>query len=61
MEQLQAVYNNTYTFDNFILSGTHTHGAPGGFLMDVLYDISQLGFCKETLDAYSNGIFKVCY
>lgn len=27
--------------------------------MDVLYDITQLGFCKETLNAYANGIFRV--
>ncbi|ERL84934.1 neutral ceramidase [Dendroctonus ponderosae] len=57
MEKLETKYNSTYTFENFILSGTHTHGAPGGFLMDVLYDITQLGYCKETLNAYANGIF----
>ncbi|XP_066146802.1 neutral ceramidase isoform X2 [Euwallacea fornicatus] len=58
IERLQEAYGDTYTFENFVLSGTHTHGAPGGFLMDVLYDISQLGFCKETLDAFANGIFR---
>ncbi|XP_050294251.1 neutral ceramidase [Anthonomus grandis grandis] len=58
INKLQAAYNQTYTHENIILSGTHTHGAPGGFLMDVLYDITQLGFCKETLNAYSSGIFR---
>ncbi|XP_076257941.1 neutral ceramidase-like isoform X2 [Rhynchophorus ferrugineus] len=57
LEKLEELYNDTYTHENFILSGTHTHGAPGGFLVDVLYDITELGFCKETFDAYTNGIF----
>ncbi|CAH1134646.1 unnamed protein product [Ceutorhynchus assimilis] len=58
VERLQKIYNTTYNYENFVLSGTHTHGTPGGFLMDVLYDITQLGFCKETLDAYSKGIVR---
>lgn len=59
MKKLQNVYNTTYTHENFILSGTHTHGAPGGFLVDVMYDITELGFSHETFDAYTNGIYKV--
>ncbi|KAL1506815.1 hypothetical protein ABEB36_006106 [Hypothenemus hampei] len=58
IEKLQEAYGQTYTYENFLLSGTHTHSAPGGFLMDVLYDITQLGFCKQTLDAYADGIFR---
>lgn len=42
-----------------MISGTHTHSSPGGFMMDVLFDISTLGFVKETFDALVNGISKV--
>ncbi|XP_060526421.1 neutral ceramidase [Cylas formicarius] len=56
LEQLRTLYGDTYTQQNFILSGTHTHNGPGGFLMDVLYDISIFGTCKDTVDAYVDGI-----
>lgn len=57
VKKLKTLYNDTYTHENFILSGTHTHGAPGGFLVDVLYDITELGFCADTFNAYTTGIF----
>lgn len=42
-----------------ILSGTHTHSGPGGFLMDLLYDITILGFVPQTFEAYVDGIVRV--
>jgi neutral ceramidase len=42
--------------NNVIISGTHTHGAPGGFMMHLLYDISILGFVAETKNALVHGI-----
>lgn len=48
-----------YTEKNIILSGTHTHSGPGGFLMDLLFDISSFGFVNETFNAYASGITKV--
>lgn len=45
-----------YNINNVIISGTHTHGAPGGFMMHLLYDISILGFVVETKNALVTGI-----
>mmetsp|Transcript_2818 Transcript_2818/g.3022 ORF Transcript_2818/g.3022 Transcript_2818/m.3022 type:complete len:734 (+) Transcript_2818:50-2251(+) len=45
-----------YTHDNVAISGTHTHSGPGGFQQYVLYQVTSLGFVKETFDAWVNGI-----
>ncbi|CAG9785826.1 unnamed protein product [Diatraea saccharalis] len=58
LKRLQKRYGDTYTEDNVILSGTHSHSTPGGFLMDFLFDLPILGFVKETYAAYIVGIFK---
>lgn len=59
IRRLHKTYGNLYNFDNVVLSGTHTHGGPGGFLMDVLYDISILGFVPQTFAALVDGIYLV--
>lgn len=42
-----------------MISGIHTHSSPGGYMLDVLFDISIFGFVKESFDALVNGITKV--
>ena len=42
--------------ENLSISGTHTHSAPGGFLQYTLYQITSLGFSKETMDTYVEGV-----
>ena len=59
VERLQAEYGKMYSNANVMLSGTHTHSGPGGFLQYLLFDITSLGFIKETLDAMVEGIFQV--
>lgn len=59
VKKLQLKYGDIYQLDNVMISGTHTHGAPGGFMMHVLYDISVLGFVPETYRALVSGIFNV--
>ena len=59
IKKLKERFGNTYTMDNVILSGTHTHSAPGGFLTHLLYDLSTLGFVSETFNAYVDGIYNV--
>lgn len=61
IDRLETVYGNLYTRDNIIMTGTHTHGTPGGFLMDLMYDMPTLGFVAETFDAYVDGIFNVSF
>lgn len=57
LKLLQDRYGSIYHNDNVVISGTHTHSAPGGFLMHLLYDISVLGFVPQTFDALVRGIF----
>lgn len=60
MEELEKRFDKGYfTESNLILSGTHTHSGPGGFLMDVILDFTNMGFAKETFDALVNGIVRV--
>lgn len=60
VSRLQKKYGKElYRMENIIISGTHTHGTPGGFLMDLLYDLTSLGFVSETFNALINGIFNV--
>lgn len=61
LSRLRKQFNGTYGYQNVILSGTHTHSAPGGFMMDMLYDISAKGFVSETFMALADGITKVGY
>ncbi|KAK4306171.1 hypothetical protein Pmani_021982 [Petrolisthes manimaculis] len=58
IERLQAEYGDVYGYDNVMLSGTHTHSGPGGYLQYLLFDITSLGFVHETLDAMVEGIFQ---
>lgn len=59
LAKLQGKYGATlYTQANTIISGTHTHGTPGGYMMDVLYDMTTFGFVAETHYALVDGIFR---
>uniref|UniRef100_U5EWG2 Neutral ceramidase n=1 Tax=Corethrella appendiculata TaxID=1370023 RepID=U5EWG2_9DIPT len=57
LARLNAKYpNEDFNNDNLVISGTHTHGTPGGFLKHVLYDLTILGFVAETYNALIDGI-----
>ncbi|KAI8422810.1 hypothetical protein MSG28_006555 [Choristoneura fumiferana] len=56
VRNLQELYGNTYTLRNVILTATHTHATPGGYLVDFVLDVSILGFSRETFNAYVTGI-----
>jgi neutral ceramidase len=56
LKNLAALYNDTYTEKNLVLSGTHSHSTPGGFLMDLMLDIPCLGFVQESFDSLVDGI-----
>lgn len=42
--------------DNVVISGTHTHSAPGGYLQYALYSIPSLGFVPASSQALVEGI-----
>ncbi|XP_061381436.1 neutral ceramidase-like [Danaus plexippus] len=56
VQNLQQRYGNLYSLRNVILTGTHTHSGPGGYLGNFLFGVSTLGFSRETFEAYVNGI-----
>ncbi|PSS05537.1 hypothetical protein PHLCEN_2v3739 [Hermanssonia centrifuga] len=49
--QFPGVYNN----DNIALVSTHQHSGVGGYLEDLLPQITSLGYVKETADAIVAG------
>ncbi|XP_043460805.1 neutral ceramidase [Leptopilina heterotoma] len=56
IERLKLKFGDLYTEGNVMISGTHTHSSPGGFMMDVLFDLTIFGFVKQTFFALVNGI-----
>eukprot|EP00940_MAST-03C_sp_MAST-3C-sp2_P000466 g466.t1 len=45
-----------FNAENLCISGTHTHSSPAGFLTHTIFQVTSLGFVKQTYEAYSNGI-----
>ena len=56
VKKLRAIYGNRYTDENVLLSGTHTHSGPGGYWQYVLFEVTSLGFVKESLDVIVDGV-----
>ncbi|XP_058058756.1 neutral ceramidase-like [Anopheles bellator] len=53
---LATRYGSVYRFENVVLSGSHSHSVPSGFLMSTIYDIASLGFVPQNFDALVEGI-----
>ena len=58
VKKLQALFGDLYNEDNVILSGIHTHSGPAGFFQYVLFEVTSLGYVKETLEVTVDGIVK---
>ncbi|XP_014475825.1 PREDICTED: neutral ceramidase [Dinoponera quadriceps] len=58
LRKLRGKFDDMYTEKNVMISGTHTHSSPGGFMLDMLFDLTAFGFVRETFDAIVNGITK---
>jgi hypothetical protein len=56
---LSAEFGDTYRFENVMLSATHTHSGPAGFLQYVLFSVSSMGFVEQTFQAMVAGIVEV--
>jgi Neutral/alkaline non-lysosomal ceramidase, N-terminal len=57
----QAQFGALYGPQNVAISGIHTHSGPGGYLQYLLYDITSLGFVRESFDALVDGIVLVSW
>ncbi|XP_011067719.1 PREDICTED: neutral ceramidase isoform X2 [Acromyrmex echinatior] len=56
LRKLKTQFGDMYTENNVMISSTHTHSAPGGFMLDMLFDLTTFGFIRESFDAVVNGI-----
>jgi small basic protein len=56
LASLKALYGALYTEQNVMLSASHTHSTPGGFMQNLLFDLSVLGFVRQTFVTLLTGI-----
>jgi neutral ceramidase len=52
-------YAGIYTAKNVVLSGTHTHSGPAGFMQYLLFDITSKGWVQQSFDSLVDGILMV--
>lgn len=52
-------YDGMYTGKNVVLSGTHTHSGPAGFMQYLLFDITSKGWVQQSFDSLVDGILLV--
>jgi neutral ceramidase len=56
VNRLKAKYGSVYSVKNVLISGTHTHSGPGGFLQYLLFTITTLGWVEQSFEALVSGI-----
>jgi neutral ceramidase len=54
--ELELLYPGVYSERSIVLSATHTHAGPAGFMQYLLFNVPNLGFIKQTLDGLVQGI-----
>ncbi|KAG6876986.1 hypothetical protein C0993_011299 [Termitomyces sp. T159_Od127] len=55
ISQLETLYSGIYTATNVAFVGTHQHAGVGGYLENLLPQVTSLGYVKETADAIVAG------
>jgi neutral ceramidase len=56
VKRLQETFGTRYTSDNVLISGTHTHSAPGGYAGYEIYDLTGEGFDVYNYECIVSGI-----
>ena len=60
MDNLGMFYGaDVYHAGNVLISATHTHSGPAGYLQYLLFNVATMGFNKDTFDSIVQGITKV--
>jgi neutral ceramidase len=54
--KVDQLYPGVYNERNVVLSTTHTHSGPAGFMQYVLFNVPNLGFVEQTMQAMVDGI-----
>jgi neutral ceramidase len=57
LEKLKLKFGDVYHKDNVAISSTHTHSGPGGYLQYALFEVTLMGFVKESFWTLVDGIF----
>lgn len=47
-----------YNEKNVVLSGTHSHSGPAGFFQFLLFEVTSLGYIKQSTDSFVDGVVK---
>mmetsp|Transcript_30521 Transcript_30521/g.48829 ORF Transcript_30521/g.48829 Transcript_30521/m.48829 type:complete len:734 (+) Transcript_30521:106-2307(+) len=55
-EKLEKRFPGVYSEENVCISGTHTHSATAGFLQNMLFQVTSLGFVRQSFDAFVDGV-----
>ena len=58
LEKLDLTFPGVYTEKNVLLSATHTHSVPAGFMQYFTFNITNLGFIQQNFDVLVGGITK---
>jgi neutral ceramidase len=59
IEKLRKSLPGEFDHDNVMLSATHTHAGPAGYMQYLLFNIPCLGFVKQSMEAMVTGIVRV--
>ena len=54
--KLAEKYPGVYTSQNILISATHTHSGPAGYMQHILHNIASFGFVKENFNGVVDGI-----
>lgn len=55
VNQLSSQFPGLYTNDNIAFVGTHQHSGVGGYLENLLPQVTSLGYVQQTADAIVSG------
>ncbi|XP_039259847.2 putative neutral ceramidase C [Styela clava] len=58
IEELRKEFGDIYTERNVVLSGSHTHSAPGGFFGYTLFEVTSKGMVSQAIESYIEGIVR---
>ncbi|MBE9376104.1 neutral/alkaline ceramidase [Saccharopolyspora sp. HNM0983] len=58
LKRLQRQLGDVYTRDNFLLTATHTHSGPGGYMHHNLYNLGNFGYVDQNFEANVSGIYE---
>ncbi|XP_060851425.1 neutral ceramidase isoform X1 [Rhopalosiphum padi] len=56
LKKLNEKLPGLYDTNNLMLSSTHTHSTPGGYMLHMLFDLSTMGYVQQTLNCLVKGI-----